>query len=62
MFGTLREEEMRTFANERGQGLVEYALILLLVVIVLILMVTIFGGQVYALYERLINEWNSAVH
>lgn len=38
--------------EERGQGLVEYALILILVVIVLVFLVTVYGGQVSNLFSR----------
>ncbi len=45
--------------KERGQGLVEYALILLLVVIVLVILVTVFGGQVGNLFSRITSAWPS---
>ncbi len=43
--------------NERGQGLVEYALILLLVVIVLVILVTIYGAQAGNLFSQLMSAW-----
>lgn len=43
--------------REEGQGLAEYALILVLVVIVLVVLVTVFGGQVSTLYSRIVNEY-----
>lgn len=43
--------------RERGQGLVEYALIILLVVLVLILIVTLLGTQISQLYSRIVTNW-----
>jgi pilus assembly protein Flp/PilA len=34
------------FSNEKGQGLVEYALILVLVAIVVIVIVSLLGGSI----------------
>jgi pilus assembly protein Flp/PilA len=48
---------MRARSQERGQNLVEYALILLLVALVLILIVTLFGDQVSALYSKIVESW-----
>ena len=42
---------------ERGQGMVEYALILLLVALVLILIVTLFGTQISTLYSTIVASW-----
>lgn len=42
---------------ECGQGLVEYALILLLVIIVLVILVTVFGGQVGNLFSQVTSAW-----
>lgn len=44
------------FKNERGQGLVEYAIIIVLVAIVVILVVTIFGTSVGDLFSKSINS------
>lgn len=41
--------------HERGQGLVEYAFILILVAVVVVLILTVFGGQVGNLYSSVIN-------
>ena len=41
---------------ERGQGLVEYALILVLVALVVILVVTVFGSSVGNLFSKTINS------
>ena len=38
---------------EDGQGLVEYAIIIMLIAIVLIAIVTIFGAQVSTLYSQI---------
>jgi len=38
---------------EDGQGLVEYAIIIMLIAIVLIAIVTIFGTQVSTLYSQI---------
>ena len=43
--------------RQRGQGLVEYALIILLVALVLILLVTLLGTQVSQLYSRIVTNW-----
>ena len=45
------------FAREAGQGLVEYALILVLIAIVVIGVLTILGGKVSAVFSAI----NSAV-
>ncbi|TFG73799.1 MAG: pilus assembly protein [Anaerolineales bacterium] len=42
---------------EDGQGLAEYALLLMLIAIVLILIVAIFGGQVASLFSSVISAW-----
>jgi pilus assembly protein Flp/PilA len=41
---------------ERGQGLLEYALIMMLVAIVVILAVTLFGDTLTAMYENIVAE------
>ncbi len=41
---------------EDGQGLVEYAVILMLIAIVLIAIVAIFGTQVSSLYSRITSS------
>ncbi len=40
------------FAKEEGQGLVEYALILVLIAIVVIGILTLIGGQVGTAFSR----------
>ena len=47
-------------ASERGQGLVEYAFILILVAILLILAVQVLGHQTGSLYSNVANGLTSA--
>jgi pilus assembly protein Flp/PilA len=41
---------------EPGQGLVEYALILILIALVVIVILSIFGDQLGATYSNIINS------
>jgi len=41
--------------NEEGQGLVEYALIIVLVAIVVIAVLTLLGGQLQNVFNRITN-------
>ena len=41
---------------EEGQGLVEYAVILMLIAIVVIAILTIFGTQLSSLYSRITSS------
>jgi len=43
------------FAKEKGQGLVEYALILVLVAIVVIVVLAILGPSVSNIFQNIIN-------
>ena len=43
-------------AKERGQGLVEYALILVLIAIVVIAAVTALGGQVDTIFQTITDD------
>jgi pilus assembly protein Flp/PilA len=43
--------------TERAQGLVEYAMILLLVAVVVILVITLFGSAVGDLFSKMINSF-----
>lgn len=45
--------------TDTGQGLVEYALILLLVALALIVLLSIFGVQVADVYQNLIDNINN---
>ncbi|MEE8356048.1 MAG: pilus assembly protein [Anaerolineales bacterium] len=42
--------------TESGQGLVEYALILLLVALALIVLLTVFGSEVSDVYSNIIEN------
>jgi Flp pilus assembly pilin Flp len=43
--------------DEKGQGLVEYAFILLLVASVMLVPLTAFGGRIVTLFTTVINVW-----
>ncbi|MBI4770706.1 MAG: pilus assembly protein [Chloroflexi bacterium] len=47
----------RLFGALRGQGLLEYALILMLVAIVVFAMITIFGPAVGNIYSNIISNF-----
>ena len=44
--------------KEEGQGLVEYALILVLIAIVVIIVLTLLGGQVSNIFSTIANSLN----
>ena len=44
------------FINEEGQGLVEYALILVLIAIAVIAALTLLGGKVNDTFQNIQNE------
>jgi pilus assembly protein Flp/PilA len=44
-------------ANEKGQGLVEYALILLLIAIAVLAVVGLFGQQLVSAYQSFLDEF-----
>jgi pilus assembly protein Flp/PilA len=44
---------MRFAPQERGQGMVEYALIIALIALVLIILITVMGTQVSILYSEI---------
>lgn len=46
------------FAKEEGQGLVEYALILVLIAVVVIGALTLLGGNISALFDQLAGTIN----
>ncbi len=46
---------IKTKRKERGQGLVEYALILVLIAVVVIAVVTAFGPFVAGLYSQIVG-------
>jgi len=43
------------YYSERGQGLVEYAFLIVLIAIVVILAVAFFGTKVEGLYHQIVN-------
>jgi pilus assembly protein Flp/PilA len=43
------------FAKEKGQGLVEYALILVLVAIVVIVVLAVLGPSISNIFQNIIN-------
>lgn len=46
--------------GDQGQGLVEYAVIIMLIALVVILAVMLFGNTVSSLYSRVVAEWPSS--
>ena len=46
------------FAREEGQGLVEYALILVLIAIVVIGVLTVLGGKVSSVFQTISDSLN----
>jgi pilus assembly protein Flp/PilA len=44
------------FANEKGQGLVEYALILVLISIVVIVIMSLLGTQIGNVFSTIVNQ------
>ena len=51
---------LRTFfAREQGQGLTEYALIIMSIAIAVIAAVTLFGQEVLSTYDFIVSSWPS---
>ncbi|MEW5720848.1 MAG: pilus assembly protein [Chloroflexota bacterium] len=50
---------MFILCEEKGQGLVEYALILLLVAIIVVFIVGVYGSQIANFFSRVTNEVGS---
>ncbi len=48
------KEELLMFNSQKGQGLVEYALILVLVAIVVIVIVSLLGGSIGNVFSNII--------
>jgi pilus assembly protein Flp/PilA len=44
--------------KEEGQGLVEYALIILLIAIVVLAVLFLLGGEVRDVFQRIVNTFN----
>ncbi len=55
--GVIHMPVSRLFGALRGQGLLEYALILMLVAIVVFAMITIFGPAVGNIYSNIISNF-----
>jgi Flp pilus assembly pilin Flp len=50
---------MRVIHEQRGQGLVEYALLLIFIAMVLILILAVFGDQVANFYSQITSRLGS---
>lgn len=48
-------------ATEKGQGLVEYALIIVLIAIVVIIALTALGGQIGNVFNKITNDLKTGV-
>ncbi|WP_448601411.1 class III signal peptide-containing protein [Thermoflexus hugenholtzii] len=48
---------MRNRIRERGQGLVEYGLLILLIALVVLVALTVFGQSVSSLYSQVVSGW-----
>ena len=55
--GDIMKNKAAPLKGEQGQGLVEYAMILLLVAAATVAGLTAFGSQVAALYTTVVNVW-----
>ena len=42
--------------KERGQGLVEYSLLILLIALVVIVALTVFGEQISSTFSKIVNN------
>ena len=47
-------------AKEKGQGLVEYALILVLIAIVVIVVLGLLGDEVSGVFQKIVDELGAA--
>jgi pilus assembly protein Flp/PilA len=50
-------EALGKFRDEEGQGLVEYALILVLVAVAVVAGLTVFGGTLNSTFSMIANSW-----
>lgn len=50
-------EAFRKFHEEKGQGLVEYALILVLVAAAVVAGLTVFGGTLNNTFSKIASSW-----
>jgi pilus assembly protein Flp/PilA len=53
---TRRRNKMGEFGSDRGQSLLEYALILILVAIIVIIVIYLFGPAIGNLYSNVIQS------
>lgn len=51
------EKNTAPLKDEQGQGMVEYAMILILVAAAAVAALGAYGGQVNALYTKVVNLW-----
>ena len=54
----IRRLKERRQEDERGQGMVEYALILVLIAVVVIIILSVVGGQVNNVFSNVSNGLN----
>ncbi len=47
---------MLFYPKERGQGMVEYALLIILLAVVVVFMITVMGTAVSNMYDAIINS------
>jgi len=47
--------------NERGQGMVEYALLIVLLAIVVIFMIEVMGGVVQGMYSSIVQAFEKLI-
>lgn len=48
---------MERYRGEEGQGLVEYALLVLLIALIVLIALTVFGQTVSSLYSQVVANW-----
>ncbi len=48
---------MGHYRREKGQGLVEYALLVLLIALIVLIALTVFGQTVSGLYSQVVSIW-----
>jgi pilus assembly protein Flp/PilA len=53
---------MLFYRRERGQGMVEYALLIVLLAIVVIFMIDVMGGVVQGMYSSIVDAFNNIRH
>lgn len=48
---------MLRFRREEGQGLVEYALLVLFIALIVLVALTVFGQTISSLYSQVVSSW-----